>query len=92
MDENAIGTLTLKSARKIPLGSAKARILTLGSASFVARDGQSLRVTVRLTRRVMAILLTRQSLRIRATVKLRDTAGNASTTHYDFNAKTPHTN
>ena len=83
-NENTTGILTLRTANKFKLGRPTARIVKLGSKPFRAANGHRVGVTIKLSKRVMALLRRSESLRVRATVTLQDEAHNVSKKDYRF--------
>jgi hypothetical protein len=61
----------------------------LGRRSFTARAGQALVIRVRLSRTALAALRRRGRVAVRATVVLRDAAGDAGVTEFAFTLKAP---
>jgi Ca2+-binding RTX toxin-like protein len=81
------GTLRLDTAGKVQV-SRRARV-KLGSRRFNIKGGKRKRVKVRLPRKKRRLVIRLKKVRVRATARVKDTAGNRKTVRAKFVVKRP---
>jgi hypothetical protein len=88
--EPASGVLRLKTAAKLKTSkSGKSKIITLGSKPFQTNQGRSISVKIALKTAVLRLLREHGPLTARATITLRDGAGNTTIKTYSFIIEAP---
>lgn len=88
-EENTTGTLLLKTAGKVKTATGKRRVVSLGTKSFQALDGQTATVRINLSKPKLKLLRRLKRLRAQANITLRDSNGNATIKKYTFTIKAP---
>jgi hypothetical protein len=85
VNERVSGRLTLRTAKKVKRPPRK--VITLAKRSFAAAPGKTIAVKVRLSASNRRLLKKLGSVRVKATVRLADAAGNTSVRAYRFTLK-----
>jgi hypothetical protein len=85
VNERVSGRLTLRTAKKVKRPPRK--VITLAKRSFAAATGKTIAVKVRLSASNRRLLKKLGSVRVKATVRLADAAGNTSVRAYRFTLK-----
>ena len=87
VNEQVTGRLTLRTAKKLKISPRK--VITLATRSFFGAKGKTVAVRVRLSATNRRLLNKLKSVRVKATMTLKDAAGNTSVRTYRFTLKAP---
>jgi hypothetical protein len=87
VNERVTGRLTLRTAKKLKISPRK--MVTLAKSSFFGAEGKTITVKVRLSATNRRLLKKLRSVRVKATMALKDAAGNTSVRTYRFTLKAP---
>jgi hypothetical protein len=87
VNERVTGRLTLRSAKKLKISPRK--VITLATRSFFGEKDKTITVKVRLSASNRRLLKKLGSVRVKATMTLKDAAGNTSVRTHRFTLKAP---